>query len=254
MTTLLYQTEPYLAEFAARVLERVDGGVRLDRMAFFPGAGGQPADAGAVTGGAGTAEVAGFQRDDHGIAVLLDGPLPGEGEQVRCVLDWDRRYALMRTHTSLHLLAGVVGRDYGGVILSRSMQPLRGRVDFELAVSDETVSGESFAGRLEEALRREIAAARPVSVSFLSPDEFLGRPDLIRTKTNQVPAGLDRIRVVEIAGLDRQADGGTHVASTREVVALRVAANQSRGAGKRRLRIELDQVAPPRPRADTLIR
>lgn len=242
-TQLLYQTDSYLIEFTAEVVDRRARGVVLDRMAFFPGAGGQPPDAGTLVSAAGRATVTGFELEDHEFVVLVDGILPEVGDEVCGLVDWERRYSLMRTHTSLHLLAGVVGRDYGGVILSRSMDPLRGRVDFELeAVPDE------LPRQVEAALQREIAANRQVTVSFLTPEEFLARPDLIRTKTNQVPRDLDRIRVVEIDGLDRQADGGTHVASTSEVRALRITAHQSRGRGKRRLRIALDAVPLPAAR------
>jgi misacylated tRNA(Ala) deacylase len=244
-TKLLYQTDPYLTEFTARVLDHQSGGVLFDRMAFFPGAGGQPADTGSVSFSSGQARVSGFERREDDVAVLLDGPLPPIGEEVHCTIDWERRYALMRTHTSLHLLAGVVGRDYGGVIVSRSMQPLRGRIDFELEVAAELPRH-----LLEEMLRHEIVADRPVTVSFLTLSEFLARPDLIRTKTNRVPDILDKIRVVEIEGLDRQADGGTHVARTSEVGGLHITAEQSRGKGKRRLRIQLDPAQAPHSRRE----
>jgi misacylated tRNA(Ala) deacylase len=173
--------------------------------------------------------------------LLLDGDPPPAGAKVRGRLDWARRHTLMRTHTALHMLSGVIGRDYGAVVTGGNFEEQKARMDFELS----SMSAE-FAEAVERALRVEVDADRPVHVSFLSPEEFAARPELIRTKANLVPQGLEVVRVIDIEGLDRQADGGTHVASTGEVGTIYVVGHQSKGKGNKRLRIALDpQAAPP---------
>jgi misacylated tRNA(Ala) deacylase len=141
----------------------------------------------------------------------------------------------MRTHTALHMLAGVIGRDHGALVTGGNLDLLRARMDFELP----SMSA-GFAEAVEEAVNREVEADRPVHVSFLSPEEFHSRPELIRTKANLVPPGLEVVRVIDIEGLDRQADGGTHVARTGEVGAVHVVGHESKGKGNKRLRIALD--------------
>jgi misacylated tRNA(Ala) deacylase len=240
MTEPLYQRDAYLAEFDAQVTAAEPDGVVLDRSAFFPGGGGQPADTGVLRHRGGELGVTGSQRRDGRVVLLLDGPPPAAGAAVSGRLDWERRYALMRTHTALHVLAGVIGRDHGALVTGGNMEPLRARMDFELAGMSA-----GFAEEVEAALRAEVAADRPVRVAFLRPEEFAARPELIRTKTNLLPAGLEIVRVIDIEGLDRQADGGTHVASTAEVGGVRVVGHESKGKGNKRLRIALDP-APAR--------
>ena len=241
MTEPLYQHDAYLASFDAQVEGREPDGVVLDRSAFFPGGGGQPADAGVLEHDGAELPVRGVERRDGRVVLLLEGTPPPVGAKVRGRLDWERRYALMRTHTALHVLAGVIGRDHGALVTGGNMEPLMARMDFELAAMSA-----DFAEAVEAALREEVAADRPVHVSFLSPDEFAARPELIRTKTNLLPPGLQIVRVIDIEGLDRQADGGTHVASTGEVGAVHVVGHQSKGKSNKRLRIALDPV-PPAP-------
>ena len=175
-----------------------------------------------------------------------DGQPPPTGAKVRGRLDWERRHALMRTHTALHMLSGGIGRDYGALVTGGNFEEAKARMDFELS----SMSAE-FAEAVEQALRVEVDADRPVHVSFLSPEEFAARPELIRTKANLVPQGLEVIRVVDIEGLDRQADGGTHVASTGEVGTIYVVGHQSKGKGNKRLRIALDPVPAPAGRWGT---
>jgi misacylated tRNA(Ala) deacylase len=245
-TEPLYHHDAYLAEFAALVVARHPDGVVLDRSAFFPGGGGQPADSGTLEWEGRRVPVTGAARRDGAVVLLLEAAepdLPPEGAKVTGRLDWERRYALMRTHTALHTLAGVIGRDHGALVTGGNMEPLKARMDFELA----SMSAD-FAQSVEAALRAEVAAARPVRVLFLSPEEFAARPELIRTKTNLLPPGLQVVRVIDIEGLDRQADGGTHVASTAEVGEVRVVGHESKGKGNKRLRIALEPAAPPRPR------
>ena len=245
MTDPLYQHDAYLASFDAEVEGREPDGVILDRSAFFPGGGGQPADVGVLEHDGAELPVLGVERRDGRVVLLLllDGAPPPAGAKVRGRLDWGRRFALMRTHTALHMLAGVIGRDHGALVTGGNMEPLKARMDFELAAMSA-----DFAEAVEAALRDEVAADRPVHVSFLSPREFAARPELIRTKTNLLPPGLEIVRVIDIEGLDRQADGGTHVARTGEVGAVHVVGHQSKGKGNKRLRIALDPAPAPAAR------
>jgi misacylated tRNA(Ala) deacylase len=236
MTEPLYHHDAYLAAFDATVTAAHPDGVVLDRSAFFPGGGGQPADSGVLEHGGGRVTVSGAQRRDGDVVLLLaDGPAPAAGAGVHGLVDWERRYALMRTHTALHMLAGVIGRDHGALVTGGNLDLLRARMDFELP----SMSAD-FAEAVEAAVNQEVEADRPVHVAFLSPEEFLSRPELIRTKSNLVPAGLDVVRVIDIEGLDRQADGGTHVAHTAEVGTIHVVGHESKGKGNKRLRIALD--------------
>ena len=243
MTELVYHHDAYVKGFEARVLESGPEGLVLDRTAFFPGGGGQPPDTGALEVDGVELAVTGSQRREGRVVLLVDGEPPPAGAKVRGRLDWERRHTLMRTHTALHMLSGVIGRDYGALVTGGNFEEQKARMDFELS----SMSAE-FAEAVERALRVEVDADRPVHVSFLSPEEFAARPELIRTKANLVPQGLEVVRVIDIEGLDRQADGGTHVASTGEVGTVYVVGHQSKGKGNKRLRIALDPVpaAPSR--------
>lgn len=239
MTQLLYQLDSYLREFSAAVLAvDVDRyALALDRSAFYPGGGGQPCDAGAIVAGSTDHFVAKVWRTGaevwHGLAP--GRPLPGAGEHVLARIDWQRRYALMRTHTALHILCGVVWRDYGAQVTGGNMDPLEGRMDFEFA----TLRAE-LVGEIEAKCNAEIVACREVRVKILPRAEAFQIPDLIRTKINLLPEGIAEVRTVEIVGLDLQADGGTHVANTREVGHIRVTDYKSKGAINKRIYIAID--------------
>jgi misacylated tRNA(Ala) deacylase len=241
VTELLYQRDAYLVSFEAEVVGQHPDGVILDRSAFFAGGGGQPADTGTLEHEGRELAVTGVARRDGELVLLLDGGQPPVGAGVRGRIDWERRYALMRTHTALHTLAGVIGRDHGALVTGGNMEPLRARMDFELP----SMSAD-FAEAVEDALRKEVEADRGVQVSFLSPEEFAAKPELIRTKTNLLPPGLEVVRVIDIEGLDRQADGGTHVARTSEIGQVHVVGHESKGKGNKRLRIALDPGSAPR--------
>jgi misacylated tRNA(Ala) deacylase len=244
VTEPLYQRDAYLTSFDAEVVAQHPDGVVLDRSAFFPGGGGQPADTGTIRHEGGELAVTGTARRDGELVLLVEGgPPPAVGSKVSGRLDWERRYSLMRTHTALHMLAGVIGRDHGALVTGGNMEPLRARMDFELP----SMSAD-FASTVEAALRQEVEADLPVHVSFLSPDEFAAKPELIRTKTNLLPEGLEVVRVIDIEGLDRQADGGTHVARTGEVGEVHVVGHESKGKGNKRLRITIDPSPAPIPR------
>ena len=219
--------------------------VLLDRTVFYPGGGGQPADRGVLRTADGRTwhVVAARKAGDeiwHELEPGEEPPAPGgfDGSGVAAIftadLDWDRRLALMRTHTALHALCGVVWRDYGALVTGGNMEPGGGRMDFEF----ERMSGE-LVGAIETTVNEELLRARDVRVNVLPRDEAFAIPDLIRTKINLLPEGIEQIRTIEIVGLDLQADGGTHVANTREVGTIRVTGYESKGRINKRIRMEL---------------
>ena len=235
MTELLYLTDCYLREFEATVVATEGNRVALDRTAFYPGGGGQPADRGTLLWEDGKAQVVRLRRQGDLVWHELDIEPPPVGASVSGVLDWEHRYKLMRTHTALHILCGVIWRDYGALVTGGNMKPLAARMDFEL----EHMSAD-FAQEVEEKINAEVAAARPVKIYILPREEAFQIPDLIRTKVNLLPEGIRQVRIVEIEGLDMQADGGTHVANTREVGTIRVVGHESKGRINKRLRIALE--------------
>ena len=241
----LCYSDAYLRSVEARVaaVDDADGQlIVLDRTVFYPGGGGQPSDRGLVlrTSDGRSWTVRGARKADGEIVHELEpatGDLPAVGDVVRVDLDWARRLALMRTHTALHALCGVVWRDYGAFVTGGNMEPGSGRMDFEF----ERMSGD-LVDAIEAAVNVELAAAREVKVAVLPRDEAFAIPDLIRTKVNLLPQGIEQIRTIEIVGLDLQADGGTHVANTREVGGIRVTGYESKGRINKRIRIELAQL------------
>ena len=237
MTELLCLTDSYLREFDATVMAVTDDGVVLDRTAFYVQGGGQPSDAGLLRDEEGREyAVRTVQRVKGQVVHKLEGRPVVVGSKVRGIIDWDHRYALMRTHTALHILCGVIWRDYGASVTGGNMQPLKARMDFEL----ESMTAE-FSAEVEAKINKEVAAAHPVRTRILPREEAFQIPHLIRTKINLLPESIQEVRVVEIEGLDLQADGGTHVANTREVGRIRVTGHESKGRMNKRLRIELDE-------------
>ncbi len=244
MTEQLYYDDAYLKEFTATVMtvDEKAGQTRvaLDRTAFYPGGGGQPNDEGWLTVAGQRLRVVKVGKEGAQIWHTLentDGGMPSitEGQPVRGELDWERRYSLMRTHTAMHILCGVVWRDYGAQVTGGNMDPGAGRMDFEFAsMSRELVS------EIEERCNVEIGAARPVQTQSLPREEAFQIPDLIRTKINLLPPQITEIRTVDLTGLDLQADGGTHVANTQEVGRMRVTEYKSKGAINKRIYIEID--------------
>jgi misacylated tRNA(Ala) deacylase len=206
----------------------------LDKTIFYAQSGGQPGDTGRLRWKGGEVRVADTFKQDGQIVHQVEGAAPPEGTKITAELDWERRHLLMRTHTALHALSGIVFRDYGAKVTGGNMEPGIARMDFELA----TMSQE-FGLIVEEKLNTELEKDRPVTVSFLRRAKALADPDLIRTKVNLIPANVDPIRVIDIEGLDKQADGGTHVRSTAEVGRVRVTKTESKGKGFKRMRIEI---------------
>ncbi|MCX6026010.1 MAG: alanyl-tRNA editing protein [Chloroflexi bacterium] len=234
MTELIYHTDSYLREFEAQVLESGPAGVVLDRTAFYPGGGGQPCDLGYLEAADRTWPVSGVRKENAVVVHSCGDNPPAAGVRVRGRLDWDRRYALMRVHTALHVLCGVIWRDYAAHVTGGHMDVLRARMDFEFENMHQDLVRE-----IEARANREVETAREVRVRLLPREEALAIPDLIRTKINLLPEGLREIRVVEIVGLDLQADGGTHLANTREVGVIRIADYKSKGRINKRLEIVL---------------
>jgi misacylated tRNA(Ala) deacylase len=239
MTEQLYQNDSYLQTFEATViaLDEEDHGVVLDQTAFYPGGGGQSPDTGTLTFGDQTYNLKRGKWISGKLVHLLEGdtPLPQIGARGQGQLDWEKRYALMRTHTAMHILCGVIFRDYGATVTGGNMEPLKGRMDFEF----ETMHRE-LVDAINNAINQEVANARPVSWRILPREEAFQIPDLIRTKINLLPEGIKMVRVVEIEGLDLQADGGTHVKNTAEVGPIRVVDYKSKGKINKRIYVESD--------------
>ena len=239
MTELLYQTDSYLQAFDAKVVSVLaeERALILDQTAFYPGGGGQPCDFGSLTVGEVAYPVEKVTKQGDQILHFLGGDqqLPSLGSPSRGMVEWARRYKLMRTHTALHVLCGTIFRDYGALVTGGNMEPLKGHLDFEFA----TMRGE-LVREIEAAINNEARAGRDVRVNILPRDEAFQIPDLIRTKINLLPEGITHVRTIEIVGLDLQADGGTHVRNTREVGPIRVADYKSKGAINKRIYIELE--------------
>ena len=245
-TDAICYRDAYAGSIEARVLAVDDADaplIVLDRTVFYPGGGGQPPDRGLIlrTADGRRWTVAGARKDGESIVHVLDatpaGP-PTVGDTVRVDLDWARRLALMRTHTALHALCGVVWRDHGALVTGGNMEPGAGRMDFEF----ETMHGD-LVEAIEATVNDELTRGRDVRVAVLPRDEAFGIPDLIRTKVNLLPPGIEQIRTIEIVGLDLQADGGTHVANTREVGRIKVIGYESKGRINKRIRIALEEPA-----------
>jgi len=232
-TDRIYLRDAQMREFDATVTA-VDGQrAALDATAFYPTGGGQPCDTGTLEWDDGRARVS----DVRGHKIVwhtLEGDIPEIGTAVRGVLDWERRHALMRTHTAMHILCGVIYNEWGKAVTGGNMQPLSARMDFEFGPLPD-----DFKAKVTELVNAEIAADRPIEVSFLPRAVALADDDLIRTKVNLIPESVSEIRVVDIVGLDKQADGGTHLRSTGEVGRLEVVKTQSKGKANKRIRIVL---------------
>lgn len=240
MTHPLYHDDSYQQTFAARVtgVDVQNHGVILDQTALYPGGGGQPADHGWVTINEAQHQLRGVKRISGKIVHLLpdqvtlpelDTPLEGQ-------LDWERRYQLMRTHTAMHILCGTIFRDYGASVTGGNMEPLQGRMDFEFAsLKRELVR------KIENAVNLEIHNALPVSWRIIPREEAFQIPDLIRTKINLLPPAIKEVRVVEIADLDLQADGGTHVKNTSEVIGVKITDYKSKGRENKRIYLEVTE-------------
>lgn len=236
MTNLLFQTDSYVKEFDATVVQ-VDADetrLALDRTAFYPGGGGQPNDVGEIFVGTQSLPVIKVKKEGDTVWHWIDGEMPSIGTKVTGKIDWERRFKLMRTHSALHVLCGVVWRDYGAQVTGGNMEPLKGRMDFEF----ETLQRE-LVTEIEDTVNAEIQKEHDIRVKILPREEAFQIPDLIRTKINLLPPFITEVRTVEVVGLDLQADGGTHVANTREIGRVRIVDYKSKGKINKRIHIEL---------------
>ena len=232
---ILCYSDSYLKECKSKVMEVNDHGVVLDQTIFYPGGGGQPSDNGKLILENNEYLVKGVKRIDGQIVHLIEGAKPEINSEVDSIIDWDKRYKLMRTHTALHILCGVIWRDYSASVTGGDMKPLAGRMDFEL----EEMSAD-FSKEVEEKINREVSEKRNIKIYQLPRDEAFQIPDLIRTKINLLPKGIEFVRIVDIEGLDLQADGGTHVQNTSEVGYIKMIGHESKGKSNKRLRIEVE--------------
>jgi misacylated tRNA(Ala) deacylase len=237
----LYSTDAYLRTFEAAVsdVDAEQHRVALNRTAFYPGGGGQPHDLGELVWDDGRAAVVKVGKDQGRIWHWLDpdAGLPDPRGEVAGAIDWTRRHALMRTHTALHILCGVIWADFAVAVTGGNMTPGEGRLDFELdAMSVE------LGQQVERRINEEIARARDILVDFVERGEADRDPALIRTKANLIPAAVNPLRVIDIVGLDKQADGGTHVATTAEVGHVRVTKTESKGKANKRIRIAVEEL------------
>ncbi|HEX6418333.1 MAG TPA: alanyl-tRNA editing protein [Acidimicrobiales bacterium] len=231
---MLYLHDAYRLS-AQSVVTAVDGSrVALDRTIFYPTGGGQPHDTGVLRWRGGEARVVEVRKQGDAVWHAVEGDVPAPGTEVEGEVDWARRHALMRTHSALHVLCGVIRNEWGVPVTGGNMEPLAARMDFEL---DPTPEG--FGARVEQLVAAEIAADRPIEVSFVPRARAVLDEALIRTKVNLVPESVAEIRVVDIVGLDKQADGGTHVRSTGEIGGVRVVKTESKGRGNKRVRIQV---------------
>jgi misacylated tRNA(Ala) deacylase len=215
-------------------VDREGGRVALARTAFYPVGGGQPSDVGTLQTSEGTFFVTGVRRERGTIWHTIEGELPDVGTEVQGTIDWTRRHQLMRTHTALHVLCGVIWADYGIPVTGGNMEPMKGRLDFPFPHMSADL-GQTVERRINE----EIAKAHEIVVDFLPRSVADSDPALIRTSANLIPQEIDPLRVIDIVGLDRQADGGTHLLSTAEVGGVRVAGTESKGKDNKRIRIEV---------------
>ena len=237
----LFAVDAYRHEFDSTVAEvdRGGGRIRLARTAFYPGGGGQPCDLGTILAPGGALTVTAVKRDRGPIWHTVEGDLPDVGAEVQGIVDWDRRHRLMRTHTALHILCGVIWADYAIPVTGGNMEPLKGRLDFPFPAMSADLGA-----RVEKRINEEIEKAWEIVVDFVPRSVADADPALIRTSANLIPQEIDPLRVIDIVGLDRQADGGTHVLSTAEVGRVRVTGTESKGKDNKRIRLEVDDPEP----------
>jgi len=234
MTELIYQLDSYCQTFTAKVtaVDEEQNGIYLDRTAFYPGGGGQPADRGTFTDGGTTYTV---KKASRGNIHIIEGDLPPVGAELEGQLDWDYRYQLMRTHTAMHVLCGVIWHDYGASVTGGNMDTLSARMDFEFErMQKELVT------TIEERINEEASKGLAVDLKVLPREEAFQIPDLIRTKINLLPEGIPDVRTVEIVGLDLQACGGTHLANTSEIGTIKIPKYKSKGGINKRIYVELE--------------
>ncbi|MAU24225.1 MAG: alanyl-tRNA editing protein [Dehalococcoidia bacterium] len=232
MTEQIYNSDAYIKELESKIIEVNMDHIVLDKTIFFPGGGGQPNDLGSIYLKDKEFKLEKISWKDGKIAHFLNDNNLNVGDLIVCKLDWSRRFKLMRTHTAMHILCGVIWRDYQAAVTGGNMEPLKGRMDFEFPSLSAELTEE-----IEQKLNIEVQKNRKITVDFLPREEAFKIPDLIRTKVNLLPESLKIIRTINIHGLDLQADGGTHVSSTLKVGKIKITGHQSKGKINKRIRI-----------------
>jgi misacylated tRNA(Ala) deacylase len=235
VTEELFLKDSYLREFEAGIIGLSGREVILVRTAFYPGGGGQPPDKGTLGIGPVRASVVDVRREVGEVVHVLDNPIPNTVRELEGELDWERRYGHMRHHTALHVLSGVIWQSFGAKVTGGQMRSDRARMDFSFPGEWTT----DVVGEIEQLTNEALASARPVKVYEVAREEALENPDLIRTQVNLVPERVKTIRIVEIEGLDTQADGGTHVANTDEVGQIEITGHKSKGRQNKRIEFVL---------------
>ena len=235
MTKLICHENSYIKEFDAKVTSIRETGIILDKTAFYPGGGGQPADKGSIIFENSEYTINGIVKEGKNYIHKINSHNIRINETVRGIIDWENRYNLMRTHTALHILCGVIWRDYKALVTGGDLKTLSARMDFEL----DTLSSE-FAKEVEESVNKEVQNELDIEINIMEREEAFKIPDLIRTKINLLPDSIQQIRTVNITGLDLQADGGTHVNNTKEVGKIIVIGHESKGKINKRLRIKVE--------------
>ena len=239
MTRQLYLEDQTQQSFDATVVD-IDADahrVLLDQTCFYATGGGQPHDVGTITVDDDRWNVTDVRKSGVDIWHTIDADeraLPAIGASVHGTVEWERRFALMRTHSAMHVLGGVIWNEYRSLATGNNMEPLKARIDYEF---DPLPDG--FAERVQELVNAEIAADRPITVEYLPRETAVVDEDLIRTKVNMIPETVSEIRIVDIVGLDKQADGGTHVPSTGAIGTFTITKTESKGKGNKRIRFEL---------------
>lgn len=237
MSELIFQKDSYIKEFDCTIIGVNEGenAVVLDRTAFYLGGGGQPCDTGVLETDKDIYIVNKVKKIGNDVYHYIDGNLPNLNDACIGKIDWEHRYKLMRTHTAMHILCGVVWRDYKAQVTGGDMDCLKGRMDFEFESFDKELILE-----IEDKVNKEVECKRNIKVNILEREEAFKIPDLIRTKINLLPEGIKEIRTVEIEGLDLQADGGTHVKNTFEVGKIKIVDYKSKGKINKRIYVELE--------------
>jgi len=230
----LYLSDMRCREFTATVSAAAERAVCLDQTAFYPGGGGLPPDRGSLAHPGREVAVVGLRDDVGRVWHDLDGAPPPVGALVTGRLDWPFRYGVMRHHTAIHVLCGVVHHLFGAVVTGGQIRTDRARIDLTLAdLNRERVQ------QIEDEANRIITEGRSIKI-YIVPRETLATMDLVRTKQLLVPEYVQQVRVVEIEGFDAQADGGTHVSTTRECGRLRIVKTENKGKQNKRLEIALE--------------
>lgn len=239
MTTQLYRTNPYLREADSRVVAHSPaGGVIIEGSIFYPTGGGQPGDSGTIFWNGHSAQVVDARKSggsDIELVLAKGEAIPGIGDEIRQVLDWERRYRHMRIHTGLHLLSVVIPLPVtGGAIRAE-----KGRLDFDMP--DPLDNRDDIARRLNELVNSNL----PVSETWITDEELAANPALVKTMSVKPPVGSGRVRLVKIGDgedvVDLQPCGGTHVSATAEIGGLRLGKVEKKGRRNRRVNLFLDE-------------